>query len=446
MPLTLHAAAEQIRLGRLSPLELLDSCLARIDRLEPHVHAWVFIDRDAARAQAEQLTGELRRGHQRGPLHGIPLAIKDIFDVFDWPTAAGSRLWAQSVARRDATAVQRLRQAGAVFLGKTVTTQYASFDPPVTRNPWDLQRTPGGSSSGSAAAVACGMVPAALGSQTGGSITRPASYCGVAGCKPTYGRVSTAGVLPLAASMDHIGPIATCVRDLALFLQVIAGPDPIDPLCADRPVPDYLASLSGPLPAPRLGRLRGLFEERADPAMRSIMEEVTARFRDSGATVIDLALPVAFAEVVTRHRVVMAVESAAFHEPRLRRHPEDYEPNIRSLLEEGLACPAPRYALCKEHQRDLSRAMLACFANVDALLTPATTDPPPDATTTGDPAFNSPWSYTGLPTVSFPAGWTADGLPLCIQLVGAPWSEAELFAVSAWCEDALAVEQREPVL
>jgi aspartyl-tRNA(Asn)/glutamyl-tRNA(Gln) amidotransferase subunit A len=445
MPLTLHAAAEQIRLGRLSPLELLDSCLARIDRLEPRVRAWVFVDREYACAQAEQLTAELRRGQPRGPLHGIPLAIKDIFDVFDWPTAAGSRLWAQSIARRDATVVQRLRQAGAVFVGKTVTTQYASFDPPVTRNPWDLARTPGGSSSGSAAAVACGMVPAALGSQTGGSITRPAAYCGVAGCKPTYGRVSTAGVMPLAASMDHIGPIAGCVRDLALFLQVIAGPDPLDPLCADRAVPDYLAALSGPLPAPCLGRLRGLFEERADPAVRSMMNEVTDRLREGGATVVDVALPAAFAEVVPRHRVVMAVEAAAFHEQRLRRHPEDYERNIRSLLEEGLACPAQRYALCKDHQRDLARALPACFAGVDALLTPATTNPPPDAATTGDPAFNSPWSYTGLPTVSLPAAWTSDGLPLSIQLVGAPWSEAQLLAVSAWCEETLAVEQREPL-
>jgi aspartyl-tRNA(Asn)/glutamyl-tRNA(Gln) amidotransferase subunit A len=229
-----------------------------------------------------------------------------------------------------------------------------------------------------------------------------------------------------------------------LFLQVIAGPDPTDPLCADCPVPDYLAALSGPLPAPRLGRLCGLFEERADPAVRSMMEQVTAHLRERGATVVDVALPAAFAEVVPRHRVVMAVEAAAFHKPRLHRHPEDYEPNIRSLLEEGLACPATRYARCKEHQRDLAQAMRACFAGVDALLTPATTNPPPDASTTGDPAFNSPWSYTGLPTVSLPAAWTAEGLPLAIQLIGAAWSEAPLFAVSAWCEEALAIEQREP--
>src|SRR5947208_15903106 len=197
---TLHAASAALRLGRVSPVDLLDTCLERIDRFEPCVHAWVFVDRDSARADAERTAAELRGGQWRGPLHGIPLGIKDIFDVFDWPTAAGSRLWANSVARQDCAAVEKLRQAGAVFLGKTVTTQYASFDPPPTRNPWDPARTPGGSSSGSAAALACGMCLGALGSQTGGSITRPAAYCGVAGCKPSYSRVSCEGVLPLAHS------------------------------------------------------------------------------------------------------------------------------------------------------------------------------------------------------------------------------------------------------
>src|SRR5216684_3150580 len=229
MLITLHGAAIEIRQGRLTPTDLLDDCLTYIDRYEPKVQAWVFVDRDRAQAQCEALTQELKRGQWRGPLHGIPLGIKDIYDVFDWPTAAGSRLWTQSIARRDATVVSRLRQAGAIFLGKTTTTQYASFDPSPTHNPWNPARTPGGSSSGSAAAVACGMCLGALGSQTGGSITRPASYCGVAGCKPTYGRVSTNGVLPLAHSMDHVGPIALCVRDLAILLQTIAGHDSADP-------------------------------------------------------------------------------------------------------------------------------------------------------------------------------------------------------------------------
>src|SRR5439155_8210532 len=316
---TIHQAAEQIRQGRLLPSELLDECLSQIDRYEPKVRAWVFVDRENARAQCDALTQELKHGQYRGPLHGIPLGIKDIFDVFDWPTAAGSQLWKQSIARRDATVVARLRQAGAVFLGKTVTTQYASFDPSPTRNPWNPARTPGGSSSGSAAAVACGMCLGALGSQTGGSITRPASYCGVAGLKPTFGRVSCDGVVPLAPSMDHVGPIAGCIRDLAILLQVIAGPDPRDPNCTDQPVPDFNASISHQKSPPRLAQARGLFQDRAVPSVIRMMDQVTELFRGQGAIVSEAALPAGFGNVLADHRTVMAVEAAAFHGERLRR-------------------------------------------------------------------------------------------------------------------------------
>ena len=440
---TLHAAADDIRAGRLTPSDLLETCLKRIDVLEEKVRAWVFVDHEGARDEAARRTAEVQSGRWRGPLHGVPIGIKDIFDVFDWPTAAGSWLWKDSIARRDATAVRRLREAGAVFVGKTVTTQYASFDPPPTRNPWDPTRTPGGSSSGSAAAVACGMCLAALGSQTGGSITRPASYCGVAGLKPTYGRVSTDGVVPLAASMDHVGPIAGCVRDLAAVLQVIAGPDPLDVGSADVPVPDYAARLRD-VGKPRLGRLRGLFETAADAAVLKNMDEVCARIGGAGVPIQDVALPGGFADVVARHRIVMAVEAAAFHEPRLRRHPEDYDRNIRALLEEGLACPAPEYARSKKHQRQLRQEMEGAFDGFDALLTPATATPAPAAATTGDPVFNSPWSYTGLPTVTIPSGRSPDGLPLGLQLVGRAWGEAELLGAAAWCEEAVGFEMGEP--
>jgi aspartyl-tRNA(Asn)/glutamyl-tRNA(Gln) amidotransferase subunit A len=441
---TIHAAADDVRHGRTTPLELLDLCLANIERYEPKIHAWVFVARAQARADAERLSVEQRKGQWRGPLHGIPIAIKDIIDVFDWPTAAGSKLWANSIARQDATVVRRLREAGAVLLGKTVTTQYASFDPPPTRNPWDPEHTPGGSSSGSAAAVACGMCLAALGSQTGGSITRPASFCGVAGLKPTYGRVSLHGIVPLAHSIDHPGPMARSVHDLAIVLQVLAGRDAYDPECSDRAVPDYTALLSGPLNPPRLGLVRGLFQDLLEPEGQEFMDDVESSVRRAGATLTEVALPAAFSEVLPRHRMVMAVEAVQFHEPRLRRHPEDYQPNVRALLEEGLATPAAEYARTKEHQRRLKEEMLGCFEGVDVLLTPATRGPAPAAATTGDPAFNSPWSYTGLPTVSIPAGWSPQGLPLAIQLVGPPWQEAGVLAAAAWCEQVLGVDARLP--
>jgi aspartyl-tRNA(Asn)/glutamyl-tRNA(Gln) amidotransferase subunit A len=427
----IHFAAEEIRQGRLSPVALLERCLERVERYEDRVRAWVLIDRQGALEQARQAESEIKAGAWRGPLHGIPIGVKDIIDVFDLPTAAGSRLWKDSIARHDATAVRRLRSAGAVIPGKTVTTQYASFDPPPTRNPWNVRRTPGGSSSGSAAAVACGTCLGALATQTGGSTTRPAGYCGVASIKPTFGRVSTHGVLPLAHSMDHVGAMAGCVRDLEIILQAIG----------DMETGNNVSPAHRP---PRLLRVGGLFERMAERAVAAMIDRAAATLAAGGATVGDVHLPGTFDEVLARHRTVMAVEAAAYHESRLRRHPEDYGPCITKLLGEGIACSGPEYARTKQHQEILSKEMRSLLGRDGILLLPATTSPAPDAATTGDPAFNSPWSYTGLPVVSFVAGWTEDGLPLSLQLVGNAWSESNLLAAAAWCERVLAVPPRDP--
>jgi aspartyl-tRNA(Asn)/glutamyl-tRNA(Gln) amidotransferase subunit A len=211
-------------------------------------------------------------------------------------------------------------------------------------------------------------------------------------------------------------------------------------------MPDLVATLDEPLPVPRIGRVRGLFDVMADVEMRTLMDRVEDQFRAWGATVVPAAMPGAFAEVLGHHRTIMAVEAASYHGQRMRRHPDDYPPNVAGLIEEGLSSPAAAYHLAMELQKELSRDVSASFREVDVLLTPATRGPAPDPSTTGDPAFNSPWSFTGLPTVSFTAGWTADGLPLAIQLVGPAWSEAELFAAAAWCESALELERKEPPL
>ncbi len=442
--LTIADASAQMRAGQLSAANLLECCFARVDHYEDRVQAWVFIDRDYARAEAERRDREIENGQWRGPLHGIPLGIKDIIDVFDWPTAAGSRLWKDSIARRDATVVARLRSAGAIILGKTVTTAYAGFDPPTTRNPWDLSRTPGGSSSGSAAALACGMCLGALATQTGGSITRPAAFCGVASCKPTFGRVSGDGVLPFAPSLDHVGVMARCVDDVALLMQTIQGPDPRDAATLDQTTLALFDRFGTTRPC--LGRPSELFEAHAEPSTLRFFEMVIRQLREAGAKVVDIALPARFADVTARHRTVMAVEAAAYHGPRLQRHADDYPPNVRQLLEEGLRCPATDYYRAKEHQRQLRDDILPSLSGCDALITPATPGPAPNASTTGDPVFNAPWSYTGLPTVSLPAAFTEAGLPLSIQLVGAPWSEPRLFAVARWCEQRLALERRQPPL
>lgn len=423
---TIYQAAALIRAGKLSARELLETCLANIDRYESRVRAWVLVDRDRARAEAQTADTERARGIDRGPLHGIPVAIKDIIDVFDWPTACGSHRWANAYARHDAPVVAKLRQAGAVLIGKTVTTQYASFDPPPTRNPWNLSRTPGGSSSGSAAAVASGMCMAALGSQTGGSITRPASYCGVTACKPTYGRTSLEGVLPLAASMDHIGPLAKCVSDVALIMRTISTSERVE----TQPMPS-------PITPPRLMRPRGFFDRYASADVQQMMDLVCNDLIAHGATVYDCVLPSAFESVTAHHRAVMATESALYHRERFRRHPEDYGPNISKLLEEGLACSAPDYAAAKTAQRELSGEMNAMLRGGAVMICPATTTVAPDAATTGDPLFNSPWSFTGLPLVSVPSRLSPDRLPLAIQLIAEAWHEEHLFAIAGWCERAL---------
>ena len=446
-PLTITEAVGFIRRGELTPSELLEQCFARIDRYEERVRAWVYLDRQRARQEAERLTAELKAGQNRGPLHGIPIGIKDIIDVFDMPTGCGSKLWANSYARRDATVVERLRQAGAIIMGKTVTTAFASFDPPVTRNPWNLERTPGGSSSGSAAAVACGMCLGALATQTGGSITRPASYCGVYSIKPTYGRVSVNGVMPLAPSMDHVGVMANCVRDLAILYETMVGTDGESGRAQAIPAATFLVDrrLSDDFPErpPKFVRLHGLFDERTQPELNEAIDRVCFDLQSPhDALVTHGTPPAAFSTIVGNHRIIMSVEAAQYHGARLTRHPEDYPPRIRELIEEGLRASAVEYREARIDRDALNVQMDDPATWSGFYITPATTGPAPNASTTGDPVYNSPWSYTGLPTVSLPIGFTSDGLPLSVQITGSGDADGWLLAAAAWTERSLRFERR----
>ncbi|HEY1381704.1 MAG TPA: amidase [Gemmataceae bacterium] len=436
-PLTIHVAAATMRAGPLTPVDLLDQCLARIDRYEPAVQAWVVIDRDGAREQAERLTAELKRSRHRGPLHGIPIGVKDIIDVFDLPTGCGSKLWANSVARQDATVVKRLRQAGAVILGKTVTTAYAYLDPPVTRNPWDAARTPGGSSSGSAAAVACGMCLAALGTQTVGSLTRPAGYCGVCALKPSVWVAGSDGVLPLAPTLDHVGALARCVTDLALLADVLIDDAPD---CAGRVRRAVGPNADRPPPVHLLG---GMFQDRAEPVMRAAMGRVRDALR--GLSCRDDELPAVAADLPRHLRAILATEAADYHGDRLRRHPDDYPPKIRELIEDGLRTATDDYRAALDHRNRMREAIDGgYFCEPAVLVTPATTGPAPDGATTGDGVFNAPWSYCGLPTVSLPCGRAADGLPVGVQLVGGVLGAADAVDIAARLEKELGVEMGLP--
>jgi aspartyl-tRNA(Asn)/glutamyl-tRNA(Gln) amidotransferase subunit A len=420
---TIEGTLRALRKGTRTCVDVLESCLARIDEWEPRVRAWVLLDRVGARAQARQLDTK-RTTSSLAPLFGIPIGVKDIVDVAGLPTAGGFAPWADRIASEDAPIVDRLRRAGAIILGKTVTTTFAWIDPPPTRNPWNLERTPGGSSSGSAAALACGMVLGAIGSQTGGSITRPASFCGVAGMKPSYVGLPREGIVPLAPTLDHAGMMAPTVRDLELLWCVMR-----EPMLADVPC--------RPHEPPRVGRLRGFFDDRADPSMREAIDHAFERFRAARIVTLEIELPEKFEEIVTHHRRLMATEAAAYHEQRFAQHPDAYPPRIRALIEEGLATSGTSYARSRQDLDRARREGRPRILDVDVLATPAALGPAPDATTTGDPVFNSPWSYTGLPTVTFPIAVSADNMPLGIQLIGRRSHDNEVLAVARRCEAAI---------
>jgi aspartyl-tRNA(Asn)/glutamyl-tRNA(Gln) amidotransferase subunit A len=428
IPTTIFESAAAMRRGELTPSALLDACLNRIDRLEDQLHAWVCVDEENARREARRLDEELAHGKPpRTPLHGIPVGIKDVFDVIGLPTQAGSPLLRGQIAAADAPVVACLRRAGAVIVGKTVTTEFACFDPSPTRNPWNPAHTPGGSSSGSAAAVATGMCLAALGSQTGGSITRPASYCGVCGLKPTFGRLSLLGVVPIAFHLDHAGAFTRTVSDLELVWTVLSQDQP--------------DALAAPTPPPRLGVLGGFFTERADDAVRSATHAALARLEAAGARLSPCPLPEEFLEVHSNHRRIMAVEAAEYHRWRYLAHRDQYGPNISALIEEGLSVTAVDYAAALKFQAGFRREVLDSLSPFDALIAPATVTPAPASLdTTGDPAFNSPWSLGGTPTLSLPCGLSPQGMPCSLQFIGRWQGEAELLRVAAWCEARLRFE------
>ena len=428
---TLLGAAADLAAGKRTCVDLVNECLAKIDELEDSIHAWVLIDREGAFETAKALDAELQAGKSRGPLHGIPVGIKDIVDVAGWPTAAGSKLRAGEIAEVDAPIVQRLKKAGAVILGKTVTTQFASFDPPVTRNPWNLKRTPGGSSSGSAAAVAAGMCLGAVGSQTGGSITRPAAFCGIAGMKPTYGKLPLDGILPLSTPTDHPGPLARTVRDTAVLYAAMAGIADWIPL--DEPAKS---------PAPNMAALGGFFQEGADAEMLACLLHAMEQWINHGAFMESIILPREFDDVLPAHRLIMAKGAANFHRDRFKEHRKDYQPAIRSLIEEGLKVSEADWQAALELQRSSRDWMMALFDEADVLATPASVGPAPDRSTTGDPVMNSPWSFSGFPTIAFPIGLSEEGLPLGVQLIGKPDAERELYQAAIWCEQVIASQNQ----
>lgn len=430
--LSASAIVEMVAAGKISPVELIESLLARIDRLEPSLRAWATLDHQGALAAARGTEAALARGERPALLASLPVGVKDIFYTAGLRTSAGSPLLADFVPAEDAGAVERLRQAGAIVLGKTVTTQFAAGDPSPTRNPWDSSRTPGGSSSGSAAAVAARMAPAALGSQTAGSVLRPAAYCGVVGFKPSFGRISRRNVLPFAWSLDTIGVLARSVRDAALLLQGLAGYDPRDAGSADHPLEDYRAAADQPR-APRLGLVRGIVE-RSEPDVRQHVEATAEKLERAGAEVREVRFPGDLDLALGCHYTIMVGEAAEVHARWHSQSPEAYAPRLRSMIESGRLVPTAAYLRAQRHRRRFREQVSALFGDLDALLLPTAAGVAPDISTTGDTSFQAIWTMLGLPAISLPSGLNADRLPFATQLVAGPWQEASLLASAAWCE------------
>ena len=439
--LGVSGSAEQIRTGALSPVTLAEALLERIDALEPALQAWVTIDQEQVLSTARERENEAEQGHFRGPLHGVPVGIKDIFYTERMATTACSPILADFVPDYDAPCVAKLKQAGAIVLGKTVTTEFAAGDPPPTRNAWNPAHTPGGSSSGSSVAVSTGMCAAALGSQTAGSVCRPASFNGIVGLKPSYGRISRRGVVAYSWSLDTVGVLTRTVADAAVMLQAMAGHDPQDAGSVAEPVPDYVAQINALDHPPRIGIIRDFFYERSTAEVREHTDAVVEKLAAAGAVIEEINLPASFATAHASHSVVSSVEGAAFHEEYYRERADEYGPQVRSSIEMGMLIPALDYVQSQRLRREFRWDLAEALASNDAALTPTTTSPAPaDLTTTGDPVFQVPWTSAGLPSITLPSGLGASGLPLGIQLASQPFSEGSLLAVARWCESVLDVQ------
>jgi aspartyl-tRNA(Asn)/glutamyl-tRNA(Gln) amidotransferase subunit A len=418
-------ASQQLRAGEITPSQLVAQSLARIERLDPTLKAWVAVQRDAPLPLSDS---------PQGLLAGIPVGIKDIIDVAGIPTKAGCEAEVVAdveAAPSDAPIVAALRSAGAVILGKTATCQFACFDPAPTLNPWHLERTPGGSSAGSAVAVAVGECAIALGTQTGGSILRPASYCGICGFKPAHDTRWLEGVAPVSARLDHVGPLARSVNDLLLTWRAVAGPASAA----------YGRRLSQP---PRIGVLKEYFWEQSSESMRQATDAAVTRLSQAGAACQEVALPPGFREVHFCHHLIMAHDCARQHAARFRAFPTMYQPKLAALLREGLEITASNYAAAVDFQRMFRLHLYPAYPEVDVLLMPTTATTAPARDTTGDPRFQSPWSFAGVPAVTLPSGLADDGLPCGLQLVqphgGKLEQDFELLAIAAWCEACLELD------
>jgi len=440
--LGVREAAEGIRRGELSSEGLTRALLERIAQREDSIQAFQWIN--PARALDRAREADLRRkaGDALGPLHGIPVGIKDIIETKGVPTGMGSPIFDGHVPGRSATLVHRVEAAGAFVLGKTVTTEFAYFHPGKTRNPWNPAHTPGGSSSGSAAAVAMGFLPGAVGTQTNGSMIRPAAFCGVVGYKPTAGLISLSGVHPFSPSLDQPGVFTRSVADAALLAAVLAGKADNETAAGAQTggISGEAASMDRP---PRLAAVRSPVWHRADPSVQKHFLKMVERLRASGAEVIEQELPPAFEEAHAVHRTVMYAEGAREFAELQRRERARLSHRLNALIDEGVGIPDSDLTRGLERKAQFAGACDAFVRDFDAVITPPTPgEAPKDLTQTGDPVFCTIWSLCGVPAVTIPTGRGPAGLPLGLQIAGPRFADDRVLSVARWCDERVGWSQR----
>ncbi|HET6609584.1 MAG TPA: amidase [Rhodopila sp.] len=455
--LSAHEIAQAYAARTLSPVELLKTLLARIEALDPKIHAFIRLDPEGAMAAAQAAEAEMAAGRVRGPLHGVPVGLKDIIDVSGLPTTAHSKVLVDNIAKSDAVVAQKLRQAGAVILGKLSTHEFAiggpSFDLPFppARNPWNPDHHPGGSSSGSGAGVAGGLFPLALGTDTGGSVRNPASACGIVGLKATYGLVSRRGVFPLSFTLDHVGPMTRTVADNALLLEAIAGYDPEDPGSAATPARHFGRLLDKGVRDLRIGFIRHFHETDmpAHPEVTAALEEVARVLQAEGAQVQTVTLP-SLNEFAGINRVILCSEAWSIHAPWLRERPGDYGQLARQRLLPGAFMTAGAYVGAQRRRKEVIAAVEDLLRNYDVLMCASSMDPASrieDAVETGRTyprQARTPFNVTGHPALAMMSGLASSGLPTSVQFVGRYFDEATVLRVAAAYERATGWHKKKP--
>lgn len=434
--LTIVDAVNWMGKGELKAEDLVASCLERIHRRDGAVRAWVEVYEAQALDEARGCDADFRAGRWRGELHGIPVGVKDIIDVKGMWTRAGCAVYPPRVAERDAPAVKRLREAGAIILGKTETTAFANNDPAATCNPWNTEHTPGGSSSGSGAAVADCMCMAALGTQTGGSVLRPAAYNGVVGVKPTYASISTEGVIPVSWTLDHVGSLAKNVRDSKILFGVLRDPHP-DPF-ARTPAGAHHHDEQDRGTRFRLGYFRKFAAAKAAAMVVTHLEAVLKTFKAAGMEIIELDFSEGFERAANAHRTIMDAELAAYHRALFDASGDQYPPNIKARIEKGMTIAGVHYIDAVHQRIAFQNEFGEALTGLDAAILPAApTTAPKGLASTGSPVFCVPWSISGFPAITLPSGLDELGLPLALLVGSGPMDEEKLFTVAAWCESLL---------